>query len=172
MEWSFIVENPEVISAVSAAISAIIALITLHSNTKIQHKTEKLQANNLEREKKLETLKAFNSLQKDVLSELTSTENYYKKLVEEARTDARKSEYKKVKSLISEIEHFASGVNLGLYDYDAVLALSGAHLYWLYKKVFPIIRKCRSVPRADKESRYAAFEALALRIKANLEISD
>ena len=58
-------------------------------------------------------------------------------------------------------------LNLELYDYDTVLALSGAHLYWLYKKVFPIISKCRSVPGADKESRYAAFEALALRIKTN-----
>ena len=159
------------ISAITSIGSAVIAAIALIFSFAIQKKTQKIQANNLEREKKLETMKAFNSLQKDVLSELTSTESYYKKLAEESRTDAMKSEYKKIKSLISEVEHFASGVNLELYDYDTVLALSGAHLYWLYKKVFPIISKCRSVPGADKESRYAAFEALALRIQADLEIS-
>ena len=122
------------VSAVSAALSAIISLIALTVSINNQ---KKIKAE----EKKQLTIEAFNQLQEQVLDKLASVDRENAELIVENRYKGNdfKQAYNDYKTLIARLEHFAIGVNEGVYDFDIVNKLAGEHLVFLYPKIEPII---------------------------------
>lgn len=140
-------------SSIAAALSTFFAAIQLLN-------TKKTQKEMLDREKQKDTLEAFNKLQSQVFDEL----NKYKKAdFAEIAKDPTSDKYKEIKVLIARCEHFAVGVEKGIYDIETVKALGGGYIYYLYDKVLPIIEKAKEYSRVGKI--YSAFEELHNELK-------
>ncbi len=143
--------NDNHIIAIAAVISAVFAFATLFNTIVIQRKTA---AEN----KKNNTISAYNRLQDKVLDYMAK----YPKEQVEILVDDRdyepeiKEAYDAYRTLIARCEHFAVGVNTGVYDIDLVDDLGGKHLIYLYKKVLPVIDEAR----AYDEDAYKEFEKM------------
>ena len=112
------------------------------------------------RQKKQDTIVAFNILQEQVLDKMT---HYTKGRIVEISAHPRSDEYKELSALIARCEHFAVGVNSHIYDKKVVKRLSGKHFEYLYEKVCPIIEKKRSIDKSDKH--YDEFEKMVKILK-------
>ena len=95
------------IGNISEIITVVIAALTLMVSVLVQNETKKMQAQNLERKKKLETVKAYNELQEHALSKLIKSKGYYQDIANKARTDVGREDYKQIKAIISECEHLS-----------------------------------------------------------------
>lgn len=76
----------------------------------------------LRRERRTATLNAFNVLQEQVLDHLNL---YTRKRVEEISASPRSEEYKLLSGYLARLEHFAVGINTGIYDVQVVKRLAG-----------------------------------------------
>ena len=114
----------------------------------------------LERERRQATLDAFNALQCQVLDQLSP---YTKAVVAEIAKNPRSPEYKELSKLLARCEHFAVGVNQGIYDLETVRRLAAEHLIVIYSNLEPLITKKRSFK--NNEGRYKEFEQLVNSLK-------
>lgn len=143
--------DDNLIIAIAAVVSATLAFASLVNTVIIQRKTA---AEN----KKNNTINAYNRLQDKVLDYMAK----YPKEQVEILVDDRdyepeiKEAYDACRTLIARCEHFAVGVNTGVYDIDLVDDLGGKHLIYLYQKVLPIIDEAR----AHDEEAYKEFEKM------------
>ena len=145
------------ISALAAAISAIIAAFELHRSKKLQKEFN-------ERERKQATISAFELLQEKALTNLVTFKKKDSEVIVDNLNDSKMKEaYDDCRALIAYCEHFAVGVNEGIYDFGTADKLGGLHLIFLYKNVEPIITQARK--RTNNECPYCEFEKLATRLK-------
>ena len=125
----------------------------------------------LKREKiKQATIEQFNIIQNQVLDNLAtiSDKNNAKTIVEELELIKENQECKKAyddyRVLIARLEHFAVGVNEGVYDSNIVDKLSGVHLIYLLPKIQPIIDKTNENAKSG-EYYYGNFVQLVNRLQ-------
>ncbi len=137
--------------AVAAFASAVVAVLTLRNSIKIQKKTA-------DDSRKNNTINAFNSLQDNVLDKMVSiAEDDIAAIVENKDDGVKvKEAYNGYRTLVARCEHFAVGVNSGVYDIDLVNDLGGKHLIYLYQKVLPVIDEAR----AHDDTAYKEFEKM------------
>ena len=109
----------------------------------------------LRRERRTATLNAFNVLQEQVLDHLNL---YTRKRVEEISASPRSEEYKLLSGYLARLEHFAVGINPGIYDVQVVKRLAGWYLCGLQDKIDPLIQKKRQLNRTAKH--YDELEAM------------
>ena len=109
----------------------------------------------LRRERRTATLNAFNVLQEQVLDHLNL---YTRKRVEEISASPRSEEYKLLSGYLARLEHFAVGINTGIYDVQVVKRLAGWYLCGLQDKIDPLIQKKRQLNRTAKH--YDELEAM------------
>lgn len=142
------------IALVISLLSSAFSVYTFYSSKKQQRKCD--------------TIEAFNRMQEQVLDKLVS---YPKKDVNtliECIDEAHAKEcYDDFRAMISKIEHFAVGVNTGVYDFNTADQLGGVHLYFLYKKVQPIILKAREGQQNDEKPYYCEFEKMIKKFREN-----
>ena len=88
-------------------------------------------------DRKVATIDAYNQLQEQALDKLYV---YMPKEIKELARNRRKEEYKQVAVYIARIEHFAVGVNHGVYDLDIVYELAHGFLDGsIRERIKPII---------------------------------
>lgn len=138
------------ISSCAAIISALFAGIQLS-------RTRKTQEEMLIREKKKDTIEAFNKLQTQVFDKLNE---YSKQEIEEIASGSDWKKYAEIKKLIAKCEHFAVGVEEETYDFHMVERLSGNYIYYAYEKVYLIIKKTREGKGKPNKNYYNDFEKL------------
>ena len=109
----------------------------------------------LRRERRTATLNAFNVLQEQVLDHLNL---YTRKRVKEISASPRSEEYKLLSGYLARLEHFAVGINTGIYDVQVVKRLAGWYLCGLQDKIDPLIQKKRQLNRTAKH--YDELEAM------------
>lgn len=109
----------------------------------------------LRRERRTATLNAFNVLQEQVLDHLNL---YTRKRVEEISASPRSEEYKLLSGYLARLEHFAVGINTGIYDVQVVKRLAGWYLCGLQDKIDPLIQEKRQLNRTAKH--YDELEAM------------
>ncbi|MBR4720710.1 MAG: DUF4760 domain-containing protein [Clostridia bacterium] len=147
----------EIITALAAAISAIIAAYAL-----IQ--TKKYQKEIKERERKQATIDAYRKLQEDVLDKLVlCSKDEVKNVIENLDMHSCEEAYNDYRALIARCEHFAVGINVGIYDFEVFDKLGGLHIIYLYEKVKPMIMEVRK--RIKTEVPYIEFEKLYKTLK-------
>lgn len=153
------------IAALAAAVSAIVSAVEANS----ARKTQALLRNEARKDR---TILAYNRLQDAVLDKLVSypkseINNIIKTLDEVDMGFDLIPEidiaYKDLKAMIAKCEHFAVGVNEGLYDINLVNRMGGIHLIYLYKKVAPIIERARINGHSDEP--YKEFEKLIIKLE-------
>ena len=108
-----------------------------------------------QRERRTATLNAFNVLQEQVLDHLNL---YTRKRVEEISASPRSEEYKLLSGYLARLEHFAVGINTGIYDVQVVKRLAGRYLCGLQDKIDPLIQKKRQLNQTAKH--YDELEAM------------
>lgn len=125
-------ENSDYISIVAiifAAVSIIVSIVTY--------------VKSINRDRKRETLEAYNRLQNEVFDKL----NLYKpsKIVEISKNNLSE-EYKEISGYIARIEHFCVGVNSRIYDKKVVYELAHGYLDGdqIGKRINPFIEKKNS----------------------------
>ena len=126
------------IAALAAAFSLLWSVIT----------QKKIQENEIKRA----TIDAFNRLQSEVLDKLALMDRKNAEIIVEEREnneDCRQAYYD-YKTLVARLEHFAVGINQGVYDLDVVDKLAGEHLVFLLPKIEPIIEAANDHVHADK----------------------
>lgn len=155
------------IAALAAAVSAIVAAYQARASRRTQ---KELQAE----ARKDSTIQAYNRLQDVVLDKIAS---YPKaeivniiRTIDEAEIGFESVPeiniaYQDVKALVAKCEHFAVGVNEGLYDIDLVNRMGGIHLIYLYKKVEPIIAKARENNKCCDYVPFVEFEKLVNKLQ-------
>ncbi|MBE6964334.1 MAG: DUF4760 domain-containing protein [Ruminococcaceae bacterium] len=137
----------EIISLLISVLAIIVAVA--------QHFSER------NRSKKEATIHAFDQLEETVFSK-----EGYKKLavyagVENAisgKLEADKTEWSKATLLLSRIEHFAVGVNTGIYDLKTLNRMAGGFMIEEFERWKPIIETKRVKDPASKH--YDEFEML------------
>lgn len=141
------------IVALAALVSAGAAVGALWNSINIQKKTA-------DENKKNNTIEAFNRLQDQVLDKMVSfSKEQINILIEDMDYEPKiKEAYDDCRALVAKCEHFAVGVNSGVYDIDLVNDLGGVHLIYLYRKVLPIIDKAREYENG--KDAYKEFEKL------------
>lgn len=149
------------ISAIATTGATIIAAVELNRSRKSQEKTE-------DNNRKTATIEAFNILQNDVLDKLVFCKNHdVTNAVENKDNREFKQLYDNYRIQIARCEHFAVGVNNNIFDFDTVDKLGGVHLYYLYKKVEPVIESARENQSNSSTPYYSQFEELKNRILAH-----
>ena len=143
----------EVIAAVGAAVSAIVAAIALVYSVRTQNKI-KVQ------EQKVQTMEAFNRLQREVLDKMNEVD---KKFIESALVNNDKNEISKYSAYLARIEHFAVGVNSDIYDLQVVRRLGGQYMIGIYNKLIPLIEFKRK--RGRNTNLYNEFERMIKNLK-------
>ena len=137
---------PDSIFTTTAAwIAALAAAFSLLWSVKTQKKIQ-------ESEIKRATIDAFNRLQSEVLDKLALMDRVNAEVIVEEREnneDCRQAYYD-YKTLIARLEHFAVGIEQGVYDLDVVDKLAGEHLIFLLFKIEPIIDAANDHVHADK----------------------
>ena len=101
------------------------------------------------------TLDAFDRLQNQALDKLNT---YTKKQVVEISANLRSLEYKELSALMARCEHFAVGVNQGVYDIKTLRKLAKQYFIALYEKLIPLIEKKREINTTEKH--YIELEEL------------
>lgn len=98
----------------------------------------------LNRERKHETIDAYNRLQSEVLDKL---KDYSLKRMQEIADNSRKqeykAEYKELGTLLARFDQFAVGVNTRVYDIKTLRRLAGSHIGHQYDLLKPLIEKRR-----------------------------
>lgn len=140
------------IAAISAAVSAIVSAVQVRRTRSVQ---EQIANKTLVSS----TIAAFNDLQEQVLDKMVSYKDgevstYVDSLDQKDVRDI----YDACRVLLARCEHFAVGVNCGVYDFDTTYKLGGMHLVYLYKKFLPIIENVRNDAKSDLP--YSEFEKL------------
>ncbi len=140
-------------TCVFTAGATVVAAIALLRSNNTQKKMELHQ-------RKESTILSFQGLQKDVLDKMVSVADKEITDVMECLDEPKMKEiYDIYRSMIARCEHFAVGVEEGVYDFDTVDALAGKHLVFLYGKFKRIINEARR--RGGDETYYIHFEQLA-----------
>ena len=154
-----IVDN--VISVVSVLISLIATVFAAFGLLQ----SKKYNKLSLDRQRKEATIHAYQILQEQVLDKLViiSEEEIQKVIVYKIESKEFLEIYNEYRALIARCEHFAVGVNNGIYDFEVLFELSNIHLVSLYKKLEPIILCARR--SIDGKSAYKNFEMLVKRIE-------
>lgn len=112
------------------------------------------------RQKKQDTINAFNTIQNQVLDEMTK---HTKKELSTIAQNTRSEEYKNMSVLLARCEHFAVGVNSGIYDIRIVKRLAGRYFIGLYEKFLPLIEEKRRICPTDRH--YDEFEKMIHKLK-------
>lgn len=113
------------------------------------------------RERKRDTLDAFNRLQNEALDAL---HQYTESEIDEIIQDSHSKEYKALSTLLARCEHFAVGVNHRTYNVKIVQKLAASFLIPLYDdKLAKVIRKKRQ--DSPEEKHYADLEAMILNLR-------
>lgn len=106
---------------------------------------------------KKDTLEGFNRLQREVLDHLNG---YSEKQINEIVT---KNEHKEITEFLARIEHFAVGVNTGIYRIGIIKRLAGKYFIGLYAKLESVIKYKRAIKPEAKH--YDEFEILVEKLK-------
>lgn len=149
------------VTLITSITSIVIALISM-VYTFIINRNVRILA------RKQSTLDAFNNLQKDVLDDLVFvTKKNASLIVENIDQKECLEAYNSYRILIARLEHFAVGVNEGIYDFGVVNSLAGEHLIDLYNKVKPIIdhTNIRNSNSKNDTKNYNEFVLLVKRLK-------
>ncbi len=115
----------------------------------------------LRRERRQATLDAYRELQTQVLDKLNC---YTPKQVKEIAEDPRSAQYKTLSALLARCQHFAVGVNTGVYDFKVLQRLAGGYFVWLYRKLEPLIQKKRT---GHSDKHYSEFEQFVRKLEAD-----
>lgn len=119
-------------------------------------------------EKRKSTIEAIHLLQNEVLDKFVSIKKDNAVLiVENLNNEKCREAYNDYRALIARIEHFAEGVNSGIYDFKIVKNLLGRHFICLYDKVAPIINKTNE--NASDGLNYYNITNLIKKLKVKLE---
>ena len=78
--------------------------------------------------------------------------------MEEISASPRSEGYKLLSGYLARLEHFAVGINTGIYDVQVVKRLAGWYLCGLQDKIDPLIQKKRQLNRTAKH--YDELEAM------------
>ena len=112
------------------------------------------------RQKKQDTINAFNIIQNQVFDEMTK---HTKKEIAAIAKSPRSTEYKNMSILMARCEHFAVAVNAKIYDVRIVKRLAGRYFIALYEKFLPIIEEKRRIYPSDRH--YDEFEKMINKLK-------
>ena len=115
------------------------------------------------RDRKQATIEAYSKLQSEALDQLNQ---YTKKQVTDISETPQSHEYKELSTLLARCDHFAVGVNAGIYDEKILFKLAGRYFVVLYDKLQPMVLKKRHL--GHREQYYAEFETLAQRLDKKL----
>lgn len=147
------------ISAIAAAISAILSAVAINRNRKLQESIKTDNKNKL-------TIDAINQLQTEVLDKLAIIN---KKdvifAVEEKDNPEVKKVYDNFRTFLARLEHFSIAVNENVYDFILVDKFIGVHLIYLYKKLEPITDTANKYSK-DKDY-YSQYKKLVKRLNEN-----
>lgn len=147
------------VSAIIALISTIISALALYYSNRHQ-KEMRIQAC------KQSTIEAFNKIQNEVLDKLIDVPaDNAKLMVRNLYKKECKESYNAYKVMIARLEHFAVGIDEGVYDKEIVEKLAGSHLIFLYDKIEPIIKKANE--NSDNNMYYCHFTNLIKNLKDN-----
>ena len=148
-----------VISSLAALGATIIAAAELRNSRKYQQKTE-------DNNRKTATIDAFNILQEQVLDKFVSySKTDVWNLINNIDEPKIKKAYDDCRAMIAKIEHFAVGVNCGVYDIDITNRLGGVHLIYLFYKLEPVINYTRNIQSDTENPFYCEFENLVNTLK-------
>lgn len=95
----------------------------------------------IKRENQKATLEAYERLQTEVFNEMNMwSRDEIREAVEDNTSDA----YKRLGNMLARIEHFCTGINKGIYDFDTFYDI--AHGYFdeggmLFARIMPILEK-------------------------------
>lgn len=102
-------------------------------------------------QKKKATLDAYNELQKEVFSDLTTYSSPLPKIV---RGD---NEWDKFTIFLANLEQFSVGINTGIYSIKTLNDIGGNYYIYEFKKLKPIIWEKRNNPKVPGEH-YKEYE--------------
>ena len=157
MNSEFVSNIISFVSAIASVFATVFAAVELSRSRKANEKREA-------RERKEATINAYNVLQSQVLDNLVSIRpQEVRDVIENIDCKEYRNIYDDYKALIARCEHFAVGVNEGIYDFDVLYALSGEHLIFLYKKVHPVIMQARE--NCSNSVPFQGFEKLVQRLE-------
>ena len=150
------------VSTVAAAISAIVSLVALILTIRTQNKLKQKQRKHI-------TIEAFGILQNEVLDKLASVDKKNAQtIVDSLDNEECRRAYNDYKTLIARLDHFAVGIDKEVYDFDIVKELADEHLFYVYKKVKPIIDHANRVRNGQK--RYSHFVDLVSRLNTQEDV--
>lgn len=115
----------------------------------------------LQRERKQATLNTFNVLQEQVLDNLNI---YTKAQIEEIALKPNGMEYIQLTRYLARMEHFAVGVNCGIYNHRIVKRLAGRYFCNLWDKLLPLVERKRC--GSAKERHYDELETMIQHLQA------
>ena len=158
----------ELVSNIISAVSAIAGVFaTVFAAFELRN-SRKANAERTKRERKESTVSAYNILQNQVLDRLVVIRPDEVVTTIENLDDIRlRDAYNDYKALIARCEHFAVGINEGVYDFDVLYKLSGEHLIYLYKKVEPIINHARE--NCANSIPFCEFETMVTRLDERIK---
>lgn len=126
--WSYL---PNLITAITSVIAVVIAASEVHK-IKVVEETAWI------RQKKQNTLEAYNCLQTEVFDELNK---YKPKEIKQICEYTQDSEYKKISGYLARIERFCVGINQDIYDINTFYQV--AHGYFdegtMHNRLIPIL---------------------------------
>ena len=82
------------------------------------------------------------------------------------------AEYRKISGYLARIEHFALGVNTGIYDVKVTERAATVYFVRLYKKMLPILAVKNSDNFGKKETRIGETQIKEMQIKYHSEFAD
>ena len=127
----------------------------------------------IRRNKKQDTLDAFNALQAQVFDKLNlytykEIDSVCAAVRGDKLDDESSRKYYELLGYLARLEHFSLGVNTGIYDAKTAERAGTGYLVGLYRKLTPLIElqheRARKFTGKDKEY-YAEFKKLAQKIK-------
>ena len=143
-----------------SAFATVVSLLSFAWSLLVHHRS-------LVRERRQDTLDAFNVLQSQVLDELRQ---YDKGDIEKISKNNHDPRYKELSSLLARCEHFSVGVNQKIYDLETVRRLGGEHIVRIYTDFLPLINTKRKYK--NNLERYREFETLAIKLGYEAQSED
>lgn len=145
------------LSGIATASSVIISIVALIITSRTQKKLK-------DQERKKNTIEAFSIIQSEVLDGLVDVDvKNAEMMVDDIDEKECKEAYDAYRTMIARLEHFAVGINEGVYDFATLNKLAGKHLLFSYKKLSPIIEYANRF--SNNNEYYGEYQKLINRIE-------
>lgn len=158
----------EIICTIITSVTVFIAFCTYLNDRAYKKKEE-------ENRKAQNTYNMISELQESTFSFLYEKgKEYYSTIAENSKKTKEKDEngkngsqkYKEVTAKIAAIDRFAYSIDKKFCDYGLVKDICGSHLYYIYRRVEPVIKKAREVNPDIKC--FENYEKLVKRLKDDI----